>query len=118
MNATHTQWPVFIGVWVRCSGRVHPGEVAQSGLARVEVAQSGLARFEVARVEVARVEVALVEVAMVEVASICSNTGTGPYWNRDEDWQWAKTGGKTLHKCSLIATSLQYKESSIIFCLV
>ncbi len=45
MNATHTQWPVFIGVWMRCSGGVHPGEVAQSGLAR----------FEVARVEVARV---------------------------------------------------------------
>ncbi len=64
MNATHTQWPVFIGVWMRCSGGVHPGEVAQSGLAR----------FEVARVEVARDEVARVEVALVEVARICSNT--------------------------------------------
>ncbi len=60
MNAIHAQWPVLIGVWMRCSGGVHPGEVAQSGLARFEVA---------------RVEVAMVEVAVVEVARVCSNTG-------------------------------------------
>ncbi len=39
---------------------MHPGEVAQAGLARVEVA---------------RVEVALVEVALAEVARVCSNPG-------------------------------------------
>ncbi len=66
MDSTHTQWPVFIGVWMRCSGGLHPGEVAQSGLAR----------FEVATVEVAR----------VEVARVCSkHRRTGPYWNGDED---------------------------------
>ncbi len=60
MNVTHTQWPVFIGGWMRCSGGLHPGEVAQYGLARVEVA---------------RVEVARVEVALIEVARVCSSTG-------------------------------------------
>ncbi len=98
MNAVHTQWTVFIGVWMRYSGGVHPGEVTQSGLAR----------FEVARDEVARVEVAL-----VEVARVCTNTGELVHTG-----MWMKTGNglrqgeKPLHKCSLISTSLQYNQFS------
>ncbi len=94
MNVTHTQWPVFIVVWMRCSGGVHPGEVATSG------------------VEVTRVEVARVEVAMVEVARICSNTGELIHTRMGmRTGNGLRQGGKTLHKCSLIATSLQSNKN-------